>query len=319
MKELVILSGKGGTGKTSLAAAFAHLARVGPGRVPLVLADADVDAPNLDLVLEPRRLEEHDFQGGSIAQIDGGRCESCGACAEVCRFDAILEQDGTFEVDSLACEGCGACFHECPAQAIRMQPQVVGRWYRSESRYGPLVHAALFPARENSGKLVAQVKLKARQLMLEGGYAGLLIDGPPGIGCPVISATAGADLALIVTEPTMAGLQDLERILDTTEHFRIPARVCLNKADLFPEGGEPIVAACRRRGVEIAGLIPFDEAVTRAMARGEPVTAFDPAAASSRAIAEVWGHLAADFTESSSELVGEGIDRRNGHEGNRLR
>ena len=288
MKQLVILSGKGGTGKTSLAAAFAHLAREGPCPVPLVLADADVDAPNLDLVLEPRRLEEHDFVGGSTAQIVAEMCEGCGVCADVCRFEAIREEDGKFKIDPLACEGCGACFHECPAQAIRMQPQVAGRWYRSESRYGPLIHAALLPAHENSGKLVTLVKQQARLLALDGGYAGLLVDGPPGIGCPVISAAAGADLALIVTEPTVAGIHDMERILATTEHFRVPAQVCINKADLFPAGTEQILDACQRKGIGVVGCIPFDETVTEAMVRGEPVTAHKPAAPASQAISQIW-------------------------------
>jgi MinD superfamily P-loop ATPase len=288
MKQLVILSGKGGTGKTSLAAAFAHLAREGPCRVRLVLADADVDAPNLDLVLEPRRLEEHDFVGGSIAEIVGEICDACGLCGDVCRFEAILEEDGRFEIDPLACEGCGACFHECPAQAIRMQPQVAGHWYRSESRYGPLIHAALFPAHENSGKLVTLVKQQARLLALDGGYLGLLVDGPPGIGCPVISAAAGADLALIVTEPTVAGIHDMERILETTEHFRVPAQVCINKADLYPAGIDQILDACRRKGIAVAGCIPFDEAVTEAMVRGEPVTVYSPGAPASQAISQVW-------------------------------
>jgi len=288
MKQLVILSGKGGTGKTSLAAAFAHLAWEGPSPVRLVLADADVDAPNLDLVLEPRRLEEHDFVGGATARIVGEICDACGVCADVCRFEAVCESDGKFEIDSLACEGCAACFHECPAQAIRMQPQVAGRWYRSESRYGPLIHAALFPAHENSGKLVTLVKQQARLLALDGGYAGLLVDGPPGIGCPVISAAAGADLALIVTEPTMAGIHDMERILETTDHFRIPSQVCINKADLFPEGTEQILDACRRRDIAVAGCIPFDEIVTEAMVRGEPVTAYCPSTPASQAISQIW-------------------------------
>ena len=312
MKQLVILSGKGGTGKTSLAAAFAHLAWEGPCPVRLVLADADVDAPNLDLVLEPRRIEEHDFVGGSTAEIVCETCDACGVCADVCRFEAVCESDGRFEIDPLACEGCAACFHECPVHAIRMQPQVAGRWYRSESRYGPLIHAALFPAHENSGKLVTLVKQQARLLTLDEGYAGLLVDGPPGIGCPVISAAAGADLALIVTEPTVAGIHDMERILKTTEHFRVPAQVCINKADLFPAGADQIRDACRRKGIAVAGCIPFDEIVTEAMVRGEPVTAFDLDAPSSRAMTEIWQRLAACLFERSAESMAARVDRNGG-------
>jgi MinD superfamily P-loop ATPase len=310
MKQLVILSGKGGTGKTSLAAAFAHLAREGPCPKPLVLADADVDAPNLELVLEPRRLEEHDFVGGSTAEIMGEACDACGVCVEICRFDAVREEDGSYEIDPLACEGCGACFHECPAQAIRMQPQVAGHWYRSESPYGPLIHAALLPARENSGKLVTLVKQQARLLALDGGYPGLLVDGPPGIGCPVISAAAGADMALIVTEPTVAGIHDMGRILETTGHFRVPARVCINKADLYPAGVEQILDACQQRGIPVVGTVPFDETVTEAMVRGEPVTAFDREAPYSRAAIEIWQRLAADLFEPSAEPPLESVNRR---------
>jgi MinD superfamily P-loop ATPase len=312
MKQLVILSGKGGTGKTSLAAAFAHLAREGPCPVPLVLADADVDAPNLDLVLKPRRLEEHDFVGGSAAEIVGKACDACGICADVCRFEAVRESNGKFEIDALACEGCGACFHECPAEAIRMQPQVAGRWYRSESRYGPLIHAALFPAHENSGKLVTLVKQQARLLALDGDYAGLLVDGPPGIGCPVISAAAGADLALIVTEPTVAGIHDMERILGATEHFRVPAQVCINKADLFPAGADQIREACGRMGVAVAGCIPFDETVTEAMVRGEPVTAFNPDAPSSRAMIELWDSLSDSLFMRSTPTMPARVVRNGG-------
>jgi MinD superfamily P-loop ATPase len=315
MKQLVILSGKGGTGKTSLAAAFAHLATEGPCPVPLVLADADVDAPNLDLVLQPRRLEEHDFVGGSTAEIDGEVCDACGVCADVCRFEAVRETDGRFEIDALACEGCGACFHECHAQAIRMQPQVAGRWCRSDSLFGPLIHAALFPAHENSGKLVTLVKQQARLLALDAGYAGLLVDGPPGIGCPVISAAAGADLALVVTEPTVAGIHDMDRILGTTEHFRVPVQVCINKADLFPSGADQIRDACLRKGIAVAGCIPFDETVTEAMVRGEPVTAFDPGAPSSRAMIEIWLSLSDRLFMRPALPMAARVDRNDGRRG----
>ncbi|MCL4393291.1 MAG: ATP-binding protein [Chloroflexi bacterium] len=286
MKQLVILSGKGGTGKTSVAAAFASLAHSESLRA--VLADADVDAANLELVLHPRTLETHDFVGGSIAVIDPDRCDGCGVCASTCRFDAIEVSDGVFQVDGIACDGCAACVYQCPAHAIDMEPQVVGRWFRSESRYGPLFHAALRPAQENSGKLVTLVKQQARLLALDEGYEAVIVDGPPGIGCPVISAVSGADVALIATEPTVAGIHDLARAIQTTKHFHVPTLVCINKADIHPAGTAQIEAYCGEQAIPVVGQIPFDESVTEAMIRGEPVTAYHPEAPASRAIRAIW-------------------------------
>jgi MinD superfamily P-loop ATPase len=293
MKQLVILSGKGGTGKTSLAAAFAHLAREGPSPLRAVLADADVDAANLELVLQPHLLERHEFMGGSKAVIEPDSCGNCGVCVQICRFDAIQARDGQCSVDIVACDGCAACAYQCPTQAIHMEPQLAGHWFRSNSRYGPLFHAALRPAHENSGKLVTLVKQQARLLGLDGGYRAVIVDGPPGIGCPVISAASGADLAVIVAEPTAAGIHDMERALQTTAHFRIQSLVCINKADVYPAGAELIEAYCRERGVEIIGRIPFDATVTDAMVHGEPVTEYRPDAPASQAIVEIWRRVAA--------------------------
>jgi MinD superfamily P-loop ATPase len=178
-------------------------------------------------------------------------------------------------VDPIACDGCAACVYQCPTQAIHMEPQLAGHWFRSDSRYGPLFHAVLRPAQENSGKLVTMVKQQARLLALDDVYELIIVDGPPGIGCPVISAASGADLALIVTEPTTAGVHDLERVLQTTEHFGVPALVCINKADLHGEATATIEAFCRERGVEVVGHIPFDTIVTHAMVQGMPVTAYN--------------------------------------------
>lgn len=274
MKQLVILSGKGGTGKTSVSAALAHLATAGDRPVRAVLADADVDASNLELVLAPAVLETHDFMGGSAAVIDQQLCQGCGLCAEVCRFEAITQADGVYRVDPLACEGCAACFYQCPAQAVQRVVQQAGQWFRASSRYGPLFYAALRPAQENSGKLVMLIRQQAQALALERGFDLLIIDGPPGIGCPVISAVTGTDLALIVAEPGAAGVHDLERILATTDHFGIPTLVCINKADLYPPGTATIESFCRERQIEVVGRVPFDTAVTQAMAAGLPVTAY---------------------------------------------
>ena len=220
MKQLVILSGKGGTGKTSLAAAFAHLAHDGPSPLPVVLADADVDAANLELVIRPVRLDTHEFTGGSVAVIDPELCQCCGICDEVCRFTAIQFISNCYSVDPIACDGCAACVYQCPEDAIHMEPQIAGQWFRSESRFGTLFHADLYPAQENSGKLVTLVKQNARLLALDASRQAVIVDGPPGIGCPVISAAAGAHLALIVTEPSAAGVHDLERVL--TNHRSLP-------------------------------------------------------------------------------------------------
>ena len=293
MKQLVLLSGKGGTGKTSLAAAFAHLAHEGPNALSAVLADADVDAANLELVLHPRRIETHDFTGGAAAVIDPQRCQLCGTCEQVCRFDAVIPGNVTFTIDPIACDGCAACVYQCPEEAIHMEPQDAGRWYRSESRYGQLIHADLYPAQENSGKLVTLVKQNARLLALDTGCQLVIVDGPPGIGCPVIAAAAGADLALVVTEPSVAGIHDLARALETTAHFRIPALVLINKADIYPEGSAQIEAVCAEMGVEIIGSIPFDPAVTAAMINGEPVTAYNPDAPASQAMRAAWQATAA--------------------------
>ncbi len=307
VKQLVILSGKGGTGKTSLAAAFAHLASAGPSRLRAVLADADVDAANLELVLRPILREEHPFTGGQVAEIDAGQCEACGACAEVCRFEAVLSPaalgrpDAGYRIDPIACDGCAACVYVCPREAIRMQPQEAGRWFRSDTQYGPLFHAALRPARENSGKLVTLVKQQARLLAMDEGYPAVIIDGPPGIGCPVISAASGADLALIVAEPTAAGIHDMQRALQTAAHFRVPTLVCINKSDIYPDGTERIEADCAAGGIGLVGRIPFDPTVTEAMVRGEPVTQYQPAAAASIAMMAVWQRVAARLAPVEAE------------------
>jgi len=269
MKQLVILSGKGGTGKTTVAAALAHLAS---REFSIVLADADVDAANLELVLDPAKQETQDFTGGKSAVIDPAKCTACAACYDVCRFEAIVPGDEAYRVDSLACEGCAACFYQCPEEAIHMEEQQDGQWFRSTTRFGPLFHAHLFAGQENSGKLVTLVKQQARLLGQDTGAALLLVDGSPGIGCPVISACSGMDLALHVVEPTVSGVHDLERILATTDHFGVQSLVAINKADLNLKRAEEIAAFCAARGIEIAGRIPYDDAVTEAMVQGRPVT-----------------------------------------------
>lgn len=288
MKQLVILSGKGGTGKTSVSAVFAHLVSISSSPLRAVLADADVDAANLEFVLTPNILEEHEFVGGKIAVIDQAICAGCGTCKSVCRFDAVYETGQTFEIDPIACDGCAACVYQCPSEAIQMQTQTAGQWFHSETGYGHFFHAALRPAQENSGKLVTMVKQQARLFAMEESYDLVIVDGPPGIGCPVISAVSGASLALIVTEPTAAGAHDMRRVLETTAHFGVPALVCINKADIYPEGAAEIEEFCREQGIQVLGRIPFDVSVTQAMVQGQPVTLCYPDAPASIALRNTW-------------------------------
>jgi len=299
MKQIVILSGKGGTGKTTIAAALAHLAS---REASIVLADLDVDAANLELVLAPRALESHEFVGGKKAVIDPELCIACGTCAEVCRFEAVTSPSPTqrergsggegYFIDPIACEGCAVCFYQCPAGAIRLEEPVVGRWFRSETRFGPLFHAQLFAGEENSGKLVTVVKQQARLAALDLGADYLILDGPPGIGCPVIAASAGADLALIVTEPTVAGIHDLERALATTDHFGVPALVVINKHDLSPAKSREIADYCAARRIEMVGRVPYDAVVTEAMVQGLPVTEYEDGPVS-RELGRVWERIKA--------------------------
>jgi len=287
-KEIVVLSGKGGTGKTTVLAGLAHLAAQ---ELSLVLADADVDAANLELVVGAEVQRREEFRGGQVAVVDAEGCTTCGRCAEVCRFGAILAGK-PYGVDRVLCEGCRVCFYECPAGAVRMEESLDGHWYVSRSRYGWLVHGDLRAGRENSGKLVALVKKEARRLAQEEHARLLLVDGPPGIGCPAIASLSGADLALMVTEPTVAGVHDLERIVGLARHFRVPMALCLNKADLSATWRWEVERFCAREEIALAGSIPFDRQVVEAMLQGRPVTACGNGPAA-QAIFRLWEALRA--------------------------
>ncbi|HPS03423.1 MAG TPA: ATP-binding protein, partial [Candidatus Sumerlaeota bacterium] len=262
----VVISGKGGTGKTSVTASLAVLAQ------RAVLADCDVDAADLHLVLTPRVRERHDFRSGHEAVIRQESCIGCEACLAYCRFGAIqskkkASEDAVFFIDPVACEGCGVCVRFCPAQAIDFPESLCGEWRVSETRCGPMVHARLGVAAENSGKLVATVRQESRKIAEENGLPLVIVDGPPGIGCPVISSLTGATLVLIVTEPTVSGEHDLERVLALTRHFQIPALICVNEWDLSPDMTERIESKAREGGAGIAGRIRYDRAVTLAQMR----------------------------------------------------
>ncbi len=255
MKQVTVISGKGGTGKTTILASLASLAK------RAVLVDADVDAADLHLLLGPKRERWEPFYASKVAVIDPARCDGCLKCEEVCRFEAIRN----LIVDPIACEGCGVCWSICPRDAIQAKEVQSGEWFISKTRYGPMVHAKLGVAQENSGKLVTLVRKEAQRIAQEGNYPLILIDGPPGIGCPVIAALGGVDVALVVTEPSVSGIHDLERILGVCRHFRVPAWVCINKFDINPENTEKIKLHCQREGTPVIGEIPFDAIVTKAM------------------------------------------------------
>ncbi|MFP4374659.1 MAG: ATP-binding protein [Spirochaetaceae bacterium] len=271
MKELVVLSGKGGTGKTSVVSSFAALSD------GAVFADCDVDAADLHIILEPAIRDEGVFSGGKLASVRAAECTGCGLCTDLCAFGAISQTGPapTAVVDPLACEGCGVCAHFCPVGAIDFAPVENGRWYVSDTRFGPLAHAKLGIAEENSGKLAALVREKARALARERGRETMITDGPPGVGCPVISSVTGADLILVVTEPTRSGLHDLDRVLDLAAHFDIPALVAVNKADLNSE----LAAEIERLAGEdrLVGRIPYDRAVTDAQVEKKAVVEFNAA------------------------------------------
>jgi MinD superfamily P-loop ATPase len=265
MRELVVISGKGGTGKTSITAAFAALAR------DAVLADCDVDAADLHIVLEPSIRQTFDFSGGKQATIDPKKCIGCGRCAGMCRFGAV-HLDGpandviekTYAIDPLACEGCKVCAEFCPVQAIDFSDAINGHWFVSDTRFGPMVHAKLGIAQENSGKLVTLIRQKAKGLAVERKLDLIIADGSPGIGCPVIASVTGADLVLIVTEPTLSGRHDLGRVADLAANFGIRTLLCINKADINPEMTAQIGEEARQRGITVVGEIPYDEAFTKA-------------------------------------------------------
>ena len=265
MKQLTVISGKGGTGKTVLSACFAALAQ------NAVLADVDVDASNLHLLLQPEVEERHVFTSGQKARIDTAACTACGLCLPACRFGALIESnEGKVSVDLLSCEGCGVCFHVCPVQAIALEPRVSGEWYVSKTKYGPFIHARLGIAEENSGKLVTEVRKKAREIAEKEGRDLVIMDGSPGLGCPVIASLTGTDLALVVTEPTPSGLHDMERIVSLARHFKIQAACCINKYDINLENSGRIESWCGQQSIPLLGKIPFDATVAESVVWGVP-------------------------------------------------
>jgi len=281
MKQLTVISGKGGTGKTSITAAFASLAK------NAVFADCDVDAADLHLILKPDVKKTMGFHGLKIASVDKEMCNECKKCYEHCRFDAI---DEDINIIKESCEGCGVCEYVCPVNAISMVDRDSGFSYISETRFGPMTHAMLKTAEEASGKLVTVVRSNAKKLAEEKKKDLIIIDGPPGIGCPVIASISGVDLVLIVTEPTLSAIHDLERILGVAYHFKIPAVVCINKYDINMDNTEKIEHYCKNNKIDVVGKLPYDNIVTEAMIHEKNVIEFSKGAFSARTI-DMWSNI----------------------------
>ena len=282
MRELIVISGKGGTGKTSLMAAFSSLAE------NKVLCDADVDAADLHLILEPAVVRRADFQSGNSALINNDLCTECGLCREMCRFNAI---SADYIVNHIDCEGCGVCVHFCPEKAIDFPENTCGEWFVSDTRFGPMVHARLGIAEENSGKLVTLVRQEARKIAEAKSLDLILTDGPPGVGCPVIASIGGASAVLIVTEPTVSGKHDMERVIQLAGHFKVPAMICVNKFDLNLELNREIENYAKEKGLSCLGHIPFDPVFTKAMIQGQTVFEYYGQTTVSKAIRGTWQQL----------------------------
>jgi MinD superfamily P-loop ATPase len=275
LKEIVVISGKGGTGKTSIVGSFAALAN------NAVLADCDVDAADLHLLLEPDTKQTHNFTGGKLASITTEKCIGCGKCEEVCNFDAVVFNgpandvvERTYTVDPISCEGCSVCVHFCPVDAIDFKDAVNGQWFISNTRFGPMIHAKLGPAEENSGKLVSLIRKEAKRIATEQNKDLIIVDGSPGIGCPVIASITGADLVLAVTEPTFSGQHDLHRVISLTEHFNIPIAVCINKYDINVDIAKAIEKEILKKDLKLVGKIAYDIAVTKAQIEAKSIVEY---------------------------------------------
>ncbi len=271
MKEIVVISGKGGTGKTSLTASFAML-----GGSRITVADCDVDAADMHLLLKPDFARSEDFFSGYLAEIDKGACTQCGICKDICRFNAISIEKDSYTVNPWECEGCGYCYEICPDDAINFEKRLSGDLYISETKAGNyMAHARLGAGAENSGKLVAKVKSEAQKLAAKNGNDLILVDGPPGIGCPVISSLSGASFAVYVTEPTLSGMHDLERVHKLAQKFGVKSGCIINKYDINLDMTSKIEEYARKENILILSKIPFDDNFTRAMTFGKTIVEYD--------------------------------------------
>jgi len=295
MRQILVISGKGGTGKTIIAASFAALAK------NAVAADCDVDAADLYLLLHPEIKERHKFKGLPRAEISQDRCTGCGRCYDICRFDAVQKkhncktaapqnQTTHFFIDHQSCEGCKVCYYACPEEAIDMEENISGEWFISETKYGPMVHARLGIAEENSGKLVTIVRENASSIAVKRNLDFVIVDGPPGIGCPVIASLSGVDIALVVTEPTLSGIHDMERVIDVAKHFGVKAVCLINKYDINLENSGSIEDWCKKNKIPVLGKIPFDNSVSESIVKGIPIVEYMHNMVTRR-IKEVWQEI----------------------------
>lgn len=279
MKQLTVLSGKGGTGKTSITASLAVLAK------NLVIADCDVDAPDLHMLLHPEILERQSFKGSKLAVINESKCTKCGVCKKICRFNAVTAK---LSIDRIGCEGCGVCVMACPTEAISLKDRVSGNAYISKIPEGFMSHALLDPGEANSGKLVTLVRQNAKNTALTQKLDLVIIDGSPGIGCPVIASITGVDAALVVTEPTMSGIHDLQRVLGLLNHFKVTPLVCINMYDINQSNTEKIQVFCKTNNIEVVGILPYDQEVTKAMVNGKTIIEYSPKSPVSQEITQMW-------------------------------
>jgi MinD superfamily P-loop ATPase len=288
LKQIAVVSGKGGTGKTTITASFAALSH------DIVIVDCDVDAATLHLLLHPQIMETQEFKGSKLAVIDRTKCAECGLCRDACRFDAISND---LKIDPFLCEGCGVCVVVCPQAAVSLQERISGYAFISKTKYGTMSHARLNPGEANSGKLVTLVRHNARQIAEKENRKLILIDGPPGIGCPVIASVSGVNVGLVVTEPTMSGIHDFKRALQLLNHFHVLPFVCINMYDINKKNTQRIVKFCEKSRVEVAGKIPFDPLVTEAMVAGKTIAEYSPKSAVSQEIETIWKKVASSQNE----------------------
>ena len=279
MRQITILSGKGGTGKTTIAASFVALAE------NVVVADCDVDAPDLHMLLNPKIIQREEFEGSKLAAIDESKCTRCGICQEKCRFDAITEH---FRIDPFTCEGCGVCAVVCPMNAIKLVERTSGQVYVSETKYGFMVHALLNPGEANSGKLVTLVRQKAKVVAEKENSDFIIVDGSPGIGCPVIASITGVEAGLVVTEPSISGIHDLKRALKLLAYFNILPLVCINMYDINQVNTEKIIKFCKKMNIDLVGKVPFNPLVTKAMVNGKPIVEYAPESDVAKELKETW-------------------------------